>query len=451
MRIIKEVKIGKESLYHVTEKLGGDTIYSGVVTLSTAIVQYKGASKYLVYNSLSEVVENTYDFLNKSAKYRASNTRRNYMYALKYLYAFLEIFDKNVHELNDNDLHKLNAFLKGFSASGDDYEFNLLTRRSSKSVAIYFSAYKEYFKYLGVKNSPLLVEHKSNYVYRRNRFIEKSHVRKVVPEYINEHEYSRIMSLLEDEDDIITLRNKCMIRLMYEAGLRIGELLGLTLEDIEPRKISNGKFSCVILVRNRLSSKNYQQAKTCMKIYDKRNYNSNDYRTRNVGYQEAIIFDFDGISTYDLLCKYIDEAHEDAEKNHAKRYKSTTADSVGNFAVTKRTNRYIFLNTRGGVLSDEIWNRCLRKIFKEVDIHVDVGYRKHNLSHRFRHGFAMKIMYGIGSVSTSAVKTFTRHKSDEGLNAYNNPTTEDIVKMKEELVNEIGVIDLLVNGGDYDK
>jgi site-specific recombinase XerD len=364
------------------------------------------------------------------------------MYALKYLYAFLEISEKNILELKENDLHQLSAFLKGFSSTGSDYEFNLLTKRSNKSLAIFFSAYKEYFKYLDVKDSPLLKDFKSSGLFPRNPFVGRKLIREVVPEYINEEEYARLMDLLSNEDDIITLRNKCMIRLMYESGLRLGELLGLTFEDIELRNSSNGNVSCVILVRNRLSNREYQQAKTCMKVYDKRSYNSNDYKTRNVGFQEAIVFDFDGISTYDLVCQYIDVAHENAENKEAKNYKTTVADAVGKFSVSKKTNRYLFLNTRGGLLSDEVWNQCLREIFTKANIQIDVGYRKHNLSHRFRHGFAMKLMYGIGNVSKSAVKTFTRHRSDEGLNAYNNPTTEDIVRMKEELVSEIGIVDL---------
>lgn len=442
MLIITEQKIGKESMFHIHEKIGETTISSRIVKVTNVVVQNRGSNKQLLYNSKFEPIPNTYEFLNKQAKYRAYNTRKNYMYALKYLYAFLEISEKNILTLKENDLHQLSSFLRGVSSTGSDYEYNLLTKRSNKTILVFFSAYKEYFKYLDLKDSPLLQRYKVNYHFKVNPFVGRTHIRSVVPEYINEEEYERIMDLLKDEDDIKTLRNKCIIRLMYESGLRLGEVLGLTFEDIEPRIASNGSVSLVILIRNRLSNRDYQQAKNCMKVYDKRNYNSNDYRTRNVGFQEAIAFDFDKTSTYDLLCQYIDIAHEYAEQHQPSCYKTTIADAVDKFSTTKRTNRYLFLNSRGGLLSDEVWNRCLRRIFVEANIPLDFSYRKHNLSHRFRHGFAMKLMHGMENINISAIKIFTRHKSDEGLNAYNNPTTEDIVRMKEEIVSELGIVDL---------
>lgn len=46
------------------------------------------------------------------------------------------------------------------------------------------------------------------------------------------------MSLIEDK---YTLREKIIVKLMYEYGLRIGEVLGLTLEDIQGDYITKQK------------------------------------------------------------------------------------------------------------------------------------------------------------------------------------------------------------------
>lgn len=445
---VTESKQGKESIYLITEEIAKEKISTKEVRIICGVVKNRGVNKYLLYNSKYELVSNAYDFLNKRAKNHANNTKRNYMYALKFLYVYLEIFEKDLLNLKETDLYQLSSFLKGVSSEGSDFEYNLITKRSNKTISIFFSAYREFFKHLGLKENPLLRDYKDLHRPNNNSYFARTQRREIVPEYISEDEYSRIMKLLKMDTDIITLRNKCIIRLMYESGLRLGEVLGLTFEDINLRTSSNGSISCVLLIRNRCSNRDFQQAKTCMKVYDKRNYGSNDYQTRNVGFQEAIIFDFDGISTFEMLSQYIDLAHDNAEKYYEKKYMNTVADSVGDFSKTRRTNRYLFLNSKGGVLSDEVWNQCLRKIFNEVGISIDYGYRKNNLSHRFRHAFAMKLMYGMGNVNISAVKTFTRHKSDDGLNAYNNPTTEDIVKIKDELVAELGIVDLKVKIGN---
>lgn len=40
-------------------------------------------------------------------------------------------------------------------------------------------------------------------------------------------------------------------------------------------------------------------------------------------------------------------------------------------------------------MSNITWNSILKNIFNEAGIIVDKHIREHNLSHRFRHGFAM--------------------------------------------------------------
>lgn len=437
MKNIKEVKIGKESEFVITEVYSGITIGEYKAHIKSVVIKNRGCLKYFLYNSKYEVITDSYNYLNNNSNIVANNTKKNCLYGLKSLYTFLEIIEKDLSDLTSNDFFQLNTFLKGYSANGTDYKFSILTKRSNTTIKIFFSIYREYFRYLGLENSPLFNFKKiPKYMTSRN-YVGRILKRDTTPEYISEDKFNQINNFLDNDKDILVLRNKCIIRIMYQSGLRLGEVLGLTLEDIEIRVNSDGKHDCILIIRNRLSDTDFQQAKTCMKVYDKRNYKSNDYKCKNVGYQEAIIFDFDGINTHDLLCDYIDVAHEFAERVNSKYYMKTIADQVGSFNEEHKENHYVFLNSKGGILNDESWNIALREIFVKNGVQIDKGYRQHNLSHRFRHGFVMKLLYGFGQTNLSYVKVFTRHKSDLSINAYNNPTTEDIVKLKNDIIESI--------------
>lgn len=449
MKRVLEEKSGKSSIFRVVETIGSFEINKYDVAVQGCNIFDKRYSNYLLYNSKSEVISDAYSFLNKNPRSRALNTRKNYLYGLKYFYVFLEIIEKDIKSLDRNDIFQLAAFLKGVSAKGTDFEYILLTRRSNKSINIYFSVYREYVKYLGIKKSPLLEQ--ANYfrnIPNRSQFIGRIIKRDTTPEYISVEEYKRIMDIVkirsDDNDskwtkkDIRLLRNRCIIRLMFEAGLRIGEILGLTLEDLEVKQTEDGIPCPEIIVRNRLSDKEYQQAKMCSNITDVRSYMSHDYMTENLGFQLAVCIDSDGEDTYDLLCKYYRIAHKKTKKNNLVKYKNTCADSVDKFRRENKSNHYLFLNTQGGVLCDQSWNTELRMIFIEAGLHVDIGYRQHNLNHRFRHGFVMHLLYDV-NFPISKIKILSRHKSDSGLEAYNNPTTDDIVKLKNEIVESIGI------------
>ena len=211
---------------------------------------------------------------------------------------------------------------------------------------------------------------------------------------------------------------------MYETGMRIGEVLGLTNEDVIPQKLDDKYHNCVY-IRNRVSDKRYQLAKTTIKPASIKEYHFKKYNTINAGYQMVFITD----ELYELLGKYIDHAHNEARKDHAKRYQnSTIADSVcGN-----PDNFYIFIYR----LSNITWNKTLRSIYEEVGIQVDEKIRDNNLSHRFRHGFAM---FQIQERHMDAVQLakMLRHKSVSSVMKYYRPTISDKIRIKEEYTKDL--------------
>jgi integrase len=439
MKTVVEVKSGKESYFRVIEKFNNEKTREYIVSFQSCKVIVGERLKYMLYDTDFSVVSDFYLFLNKNHKNLSPNTKHQYLYTLKYLYSFKDIIEKDLHEFTLRDFYQLGAFLRGFSANGSDFEYILFTKRSIKTVRLFFSVYREYFKFLGLDSSPILKEKMISNISFSRAIVGPILRTTTAPKYIKYYEYNRIMDALYDDTNIKHLRSKCIIRLMYEGGLRIGEVLGLTFEDYELRRTiddkNEGKSYFIITIRNRLTDKKFQQAKSCLTVTDRRNYLGNDYNTLNVGYQEAITFDFDGISTYDIIEKYERIAHDEAMIKYPKKYKTTIADKVESNKDTGE-NRYLFLNNHGGVLSDAVWNKEFRELLSSLNISIDIGFRKQGLNHKFRHGFIMILLYEL-NIPLSKVKGFTRHRNDMSLVAYNNPTSEDLIKLKNEILDEI--------------
>lgn len=445
MNHIIEEKIGTKSVFIIKEIIAEEVINQYTVSCHTVVVPYNNKNYPIIYDSKREVITDVYRFLNHSKKQLSKNTVTKSLYALNYLYTFAEIIKKDVKTFDHNDFVKLNYFLKGVSAQGIDMEFDLLTKRSNTSILGFFSIYRDYFRYLGLLQSALFVEDSySKYIPATQTSAIKSitstysSIRvKEVPKYISIEEFKKIVKYIREniEDKEIRLRDECLVRVMFEGGLRLGEALGSTLEDYVVNEVGEGddaKEICYVYIRNRFTDKKFQKAKTCMNITTRRNYSNYEYAVKNVGYQLSFL----SVDTYDLIDEYIDLAHEKYIKNSKEHYDTAKADAVGEYKTNRQDNYYLFLNLRGTPLSDVSWNKKLRKIFKAVGIEVNYGVKKDNLSHRFRHGFVMNLIHNL-KMPKEQVKVRSRHRSDASLDVYYNPTTEQIVTMKTEIEDEI--------------
>lgn len=109
-----------------------------------------------------------------------------------------------------------------------------------------------------------------------------------MPKFVTDAEFEQMIDFLDDTEIFSEERKlelECIMRLMFECGLRVGEVLGLTIEDIiEPSEKTKNAF--VAIIRNRLSDNKRQKAKTCMNITSKNDYQNPDYLyTKGYGYQ----------------------------------------------------------------------------------------------------------------------------------------------------------------------
>lgn len=137
---------------------------------------------------------------------------------------------------------------------------------------------------------------------------------------------------------------------MYGYGLRLGEVLGLTIEDIQEIR-DNGKLVPVIILRNRKSDARFQFAKGLPHIIDRRQYASRDYLA---AIQKIIIT----YTLYEELIEFIEEKHTELMEKYPDNYKQGYADIVS-IRDKPESNHYVFLNRYGRVLSDQTWNNTL--------------------------------------------------------------------------------------------
>jgi len=391
---------------------------------------------YILYDSKMKIIHEVFRFVNFYNANSSQNTKEYLITSLKYLYTFEEIISKNLIDFKAEDFVNLQRFLKGYSFSGAIYSFENLTERKNNTVNMYMSCYRKYFKFLNINNNYLFsVQNISSSVqgsldtnYKISKYDSNLSVSKPiyeVPRYIDVESFSKIIQCIRKD---YSVREECIVRLMFEAGLRIGECLGLTNEDICQEKDENGEFKTVIYIRNRVSDKKYQHAKTSMKVFSKNDYKGSEYNTENLGYQIA------GISNelYDLIGEYIEEEHIKARKSHQKNYdKYTITDSISG-----NENFYIFLNSLGKPISINTWNSIIREIFIKCNIPVDYNVKKHNINHRFRHGFAMfQIQYM--KRKELELMVLMRHSSLSSVTKYYCPTIHDQIELKNQFIENL--------------
>lgn len=393
------------------------------------IKRVKDNKTYLfLVNSEGKVIDDVFNYLNYTCNIKSLNAREQAQSALKLLYTYLEIVNKTLSELKRHDILNFSDFLLGLTVTGNTFTIECCNSRTISTHNYYFDAIRRYMEISNVKNELFFQNVNVNKnIYNRSIEIKKyksnysrdSSFNNFAPKYISIDEYKRIIEYFENNLSEYKKRDKLIIDLMYLLGLRIGEVLGITLEDIKIHD-SDSRAGKIVL-RNRVSDKEYQKAKTCFTPTSINDYNSNVYQLRDKGFQEVYL----PYSLMESLNEYIDESRnlfEFSEQKINNIMHKSLADSV----ESSKENYYIFLNKNGGCLSNSGWNKRLKEIYKECGIAIDVGSKNINLSHRLRHGYAMFLTMNMKKDSLYVMKKL-RQRSLSSTDKYFNPTEEEVL------------------------
>lgn len=388
-----------------------------------------GIDTFVFRNYQMDILMEPSCFLTDELRWESRNTAVQAVSALKALTNYCEIINTPFEAFDISQARSFLMFLRGTLGEGIEYAFRLSTQRSEGTISAYLKHIRRYARWRGVGNSPFLQPKRSviggsavfvkepNGTHRLKADIRED---KEAPRYISLDEYHRIMGVIEQD---WTTTEKSIVRLMFEHGLRIGEVLGLTTEDLEWSETPDGTPRYAVILRNRATDRFDQHAKTLMKISDGKEYQSADYRKRNYGYQRVFISE-------DLFFLLAEHAETTLSEDNTENFADSVKGDDG--------NQYLFTNTLGRPLSSNLWNKRLRKIMIDAGVSVDKEARKTNLNHRFRHGYAMFLTRSATKngrhFDEFEVMTLMRHRSLSSTQIYHRPTSEDIRELQEEVI-----------------
>lgn len=463
---------GKKNAYNkflIDDETGEKTLLK-TINISSSIREHKKRDYIILYDSNMIPIEDAFEFLNYELLTFSDNTKQQATSALRLLYSYLELFNLNLENLTDSDVTNLKHFLRGMSPYGNFISIDLNTDRSNDTINIYLSNFRKYAEFLGLEDSVLhkvkpnpvtVFIPKSEITVKYDKYAhnETSKKSKTVPKYISVPEYQRILNHI---DANYTLREKCIVRLMFEGGLRIGEVLGLTAEDLkidtfyDKRKDKYFK-SGVVYFRNRITDATYQLAKRRMHVTSRRTYSTGAYK-------EDVKKAFISVDLVDMINDYINDAHDSFNRNTEtskklfdKNYKKYTetdivdpANNIDNdgYKILEE-NYYIFINSIGKPINISTWNKIIRKILEECNIKIDKSKRCFNLNHRFRHGFAMFLVQ-YRNIGIEDLMKLMRHTSISSTERYYNPTDDDVAALKEDFSRTLEDLIPLVTERSFD-
>jgi integrase len=397
--------------------------------------EYNDFTYMMVIGTNGQVYFESYKYLNVELAADGYSKRELSLRALKLLYSFIELFNTDINSLDIDDKNKIITFLKGGKGNGQYTTYDFKTVRKNETVNSYLGVYRSYFRYLGIKESIFEGTSESKKILTRasafNSRVSEVAVKKysislneiekkAVPKYIKYSEYTEILKLINEK---YTIRELLIVKLMYEYGLRIGEVLGLTLEDIQGEDITKKKGSYRLILRNRFTDKPWQFAKGCLKVTSRDVYKDNLYDEEGGGKQIINIT----YETYTLIQEYIDETTSSfsmSDKVYDNYIKKNIADKVSRVDIER--NAYLFISKNYTPIVGGSWNKIMKNIFQEVGLQLDENKKKDNLNHRFRHGFAMyKVL--IEKHRELGLARVLRHSSTSSVEVYFNPTEDDLI------------------------
>lgn len=446
MHVYNEFKRGRLSVFerHVIDE-DGNSIVSTVAEMPLCELERSGKTVFLLYDDDMRIVPGTYAFLNIHLLGAPVNSRRKAAGQLRRLYCFMALAGRSVGSIDDALLSELCQFLSG--AGGFTAELSLKSRRCNNNVNEHLSTYRKYLDFLGVECGAL---RRSRTVYAQSSYDggvaltqhtrygsnlpRKGYCERGVPKYISPDEFRNLLRLAVSKGDETA---ELVMRLMYVFGLRIGEVLGLAIEDIVEIPI-DGAYAPVLILRNRASDRPFQHAKGKDHPLNVSEYASKAYAAS----QDRVVIDYE---THERLVDYVNATHGRVMRERPEDYAKGVADVVS-VRDAPDSNHYVFLNRYGRPLSGQTWGNSLKRYFEEAGVARGWDPESDNLSHRFRHGFAMlHAHFRPDPVGALELQKMLRHKWLSSTMVYYNPTEEDEIRIKmafqkdlRELIPELG-------------
>lgn len=276
MIIIRERFQGKRKYFERVIKSNSSSEYIQTVEFRLVKVEKNGQVYFVLYDDELVSISPFFKHVNFEMAHLAFSTREQTAHAVRQLYCYLALTKTDIKSMKKRDVINLQYFLLGYSPSKGTYSFQLQSKRKNNTVNDYTSIYRSYFKSLGIdcdylmdgKTTEYLTQNAIGDTVSQKIVTHMSSLRvgtpvRRVPKYISVEEFAEIIKIIREDNNA---EAEIIVRLMYEYGLRLGEVLGITNEDVTEKTV-DGNLRPVIFLRNRFSdNKKYQSAKTLLKV-----------------------------------------------------------------------------------------------------------------------------------------------------------------------------------------
>ena len=364
-----------------------------------------GKHYFLMYSDDFRLLNDVCDYLNFEIISSSQKTRQFKAGILRRYICFMRLSGFEYNNVNDQYIvDRIQSFFRG-----DDYRAGANSDNlSHQSLNNYLCVIRDFIRYTFLKKGYIDEDYGSNKDLTPSGLRFKKLVPSSVPENYHHDDFARPFIYPEELKILVLLAASrkdyqaiVLFHLMYFYGMRIGECLGLTVEDIVMRR-KNYEPSPTLLIRNRLSDKSFQFAKGLFHPRSKKDYNGRSYPSQKV----ILTMNF-----YEKFTMFVESVLKHYESEGV--LSRSIADSISSsYVKEKGNNHYIFLNKYGKPLSQQAWNIRLKEYFLAAGIQLDIDTKRDNLNHRFRHGCAMYYLhFAVKKMSIEWLSALLRHQN----------------------------------------
>ena len=290
---------------------------------------------------INDDVEKYLEYLSFQKGY-SSNTVISYR---RDIYKFLEYMEKENASFNDVDSILIRNFLLEETLNG-------ISKRSSQRRLVALRRFYEWMlKEKKVKFNPF-------------KIISSPKLDKTLPDFLHQEEIDELFVNNEKRTDFLALRDHALLELLYASGLRVSEVVNLTLDQVESQT-------------------------RIIKVTGKGN------KERMVPYS---------VECKKTLDKYIDECRKEiVEKNKLEN-----------------DPKALFLNARGEKLTTRGVEYILKSIEKKIGMELDLH------PHKMRHSFATHLL--DEGVDLRVIQEILGHESLETTQVYTHISTSKMIE-----------------------
>jgi integrase/recombinase XerD len=426
------------------EKKNGNSFYIKRIGDAVQILDYARREtvldgyKYIYLIDHNErIVQSIFRYSNIEKRNDNESERDQLISAIRILSIFSEFIDQKVVEFDDNDWKAFSYFLRGISCDGFQYKMDLITRRSSATCNVYFSHIRGYLRYIGAPDNDFLkstvVRLEGGTVGKYGFSKKQSHIKykyslsgdqnSYRPEGITIEQFRNLIFCNREIGGPFAFRNEIILILLYCYGLRIGEILGMTIEDLHEEE-RTGPF---IILTNRETDKKQQHSKGLYSGYYEVSCrgverNDTDSRWESKIYMDPVHFR--------MINDYLKESRD--VFGHTPKFCSNVLSVTATALNSDGKNQYVFLSKNGTPLSYSGWNKTIRNLFTCAGIPVDYKTKRNNTSHRLRSGTATYLIDDLG-LGSRDVQKYMRHRSASSIEPYYRPTEERVRELHDKI------------------